>query len=181
MQKLSFQKQNKTVLICFDKRRIRSLCRMNYFALFLFVLSTLSASATPTAVRHYKSSGEAFNGPDRTITWRPWQQNAKDEFRFRTGDRYLGRAVWEHYLGFEQLRTSSKAIKLSMIRLGNKDVPEEVVIRPGSRYAILKVTNGTTTAHTGVWSWTAQEVDWTKGPPDLPNALGASRPPSPGE
>ena len=48
---------------------------------------------------------------------RPWQQNAKDEFRFRTGDRYLGRAVWEHYLGFEQGRTSSRAIKLSMIRL----------------------------------------------------------------
>jgi hypothetical protein len=32
-----------------------------------------------------------------------------------------------------------------MIRLGNEDVPEEVVIRPGSRYAILKVTNGTMT------------------------------------
>jgi hypothetical protein len=46
-----------------------------------------------------------------------------------------GRAVREHYLGFEQHRTSSKAIKLSMIRLGNEDVREEVVIRPGSRYA----------------------------------------------
>jgi hypothetical protein len=32
-----------------------------------------------------------------------------------------------------------------MIRLGNEDVPEEVVIRAGSRYAILKVTNGTMT------------------------------------
>ena len=31
MQTLSFQKQNKTALIRFDKRRIRSLCRMNYF------------------------------------------------------------------------------------------------------------------------------------------------------
>ena len=81
------------------------------------------------------------NRPDRTITWRPWQQNAKDEFRFRTGDRYLGHAVWEHYLGFEQLRTSSKAIKLSMIRLGNEDVPEEAVIRPGSRYAIFKLVH----------------------------------------
>jgi hypothetical protein len=58
------------------------------------------------------------------------QQN---EFRFRTGDRYLGHAVWEHYLGFEQLRTSSKAIRLSMIRLGNEDLREEVVIRPGFR------------------------------------------------
>jgi hypothetical protein len=45
-----------------------------------------------------------------------------------------------------------------MIRLGNKDVGEEVVIRPGSRYAILKVTNGTMTARKGVWSWTAREV-----------------------
>ena len=83
---------------------------MNYFALFLFVLSTLSASASPPTVRYYKSSKEAFEGPDRTITWRPWQQSAKDEFRFRTGDRYLGRAVWEHYLGFEQQQSSSKAI-----------------------------------------------------------------------
>ena len=45
-----------------------------------------------------------------------------------------------------------------MIGLGNDDVPEEVVIRPGSRYAIFKVTNGSMTANKGVWSWTAQEV-----------------------
>jgi hypothetical protein len=32
--------------------------------------------------------------------------------------------------GFEQHCTSSKTIKLSMIRLGNEDVREEVVIRP---------------------------------------------------
>jgi len=55
---------------------------MNYFALFLFVLSTLSASATPTTVRHYKSSREAFEGPDRTITWRAWKRllEASSEF-----------------------------------------------------------------------------------------------------
>jgi hypothetical protein len=98
------------------------------------------------------NSSKTFNGPDRTITWKPWQQNANNDFRFRTGDRYLGRAVWEHYLGFEQHRTSSKAIKLSMIRLGNGDGGA------GSRYAILKVTNGTMTARKGVWSWTAQEI-----------------------
>jgi hypothetical protein len=57
-----------------------------------------------------------------------------------------------------QDRTSSKAIKLSMIRLGNEDVREEAVIRPGFRYAIVKVTNDTMTAHKGRWSWTAQEV-----------------------
>ena len=32
------------------------------------------------------------------------------------------------------------------------------MIRPGLRYGIVKVTNGTMTAHKGVWSWTAQET-----------------------
>jgi len=130
---------------------------MKYFAPFRLILPILCTSVIPVAAQLI-SPGKTFNGPDRTITWRRWQQNAKDEFRFRTGDRYLGRAVWEHYLGFEQLRTCSKAIKLSMIRLGNEDVPEEVLIRPGSRYAIFKVTNGSMTANKGIWSWTAQEV-----------------------
>jgi hypothetical protein len=157
-EKLCFQQQNKTALIRFDKRRIRSLCDMNYFTLFLFVLSTLSASATPPTVRHYKSSREAFEGPDRTITWRAWKEASGGEFRVRTGDRYLGRQVWEHYLGFELYRASVKPIKLSMIRLGSEAIPEEVVIRQGLRYAIVKVTNDTMTAHKGMWSWTAQEV-----------------------
>ena len=132
---------------------------MNYFALFFFVLSTLSATATPPNVHSYKSSRDTFNGPDRTITWRPWREGREGDYRFRTGDRYLGNAQWEHYLGFEQHPGSTKAIKLSMIRLGSEDVGEEVVIRPGSRYGILKVTNGDMTAHKGVWSWTAQETD----------------------
>jgi hypothetical protein len=80
------------------------------------------------------------------------------DFRIRTGDRYLGHGKWQHYLVFEQSRVSVKAIKLSMIHLGSEDVREDFVIRPGSRYAIAKVTNGTMTAHKGVWSWTAQEV-----------------------
>ena len=105
-------------------------------------------------MRHYKSSREAFEGPDRTITWRPWQQSLEGSFRCRTGDRYLGGQVWEHYLGFELYRASAKPIKLSMIRLGSEEVPEEVVIRQGLRYAIVKVTNGMMTAHKGVWSWT---------------------------
>jgi hypothetical protein len=129
---------------------------MNYFALFVFVLSTMSGAQ---AVGQDESTRRAFNGPDRTITWRPWHQSPQGEYRFRTGDRYLGRGVWEHYLGFEQHRSSAKAIKLSMIHLGNEDVQGEVIIGPGSRYAILKVTNGTMTARKGVWSWTAQEVD----------------------
>src|ERR1700731_212407 len=125
---------------------------MKFFAPFRLILLILWASAIPLDAQ-FISPGRTLNGADRTITWRPWQQNPTDEFRFRTGDRYLGRAVWEHYLEFEQRRTSSKAIKLSMVRLGNEDVGEEVVLRPGSRYAILKVTNGTMTARKGVWSW----------------------------
>lgn len=131
---------------------------MNYFALFLFAFTTVSVTAKPPTVRHYKSSREAFKGPDRTITWRAWHQSPKGDFRFREGDRYLGGQVWEHYLGFEQYRASVKPIKLSMIRLGSEEVQEEVVIRQGLRYAIVKVTNGTMTAHKGAWSWTAQEV-----------------------
>jgi hypothetical protein len=131
---------------------------MNYFALFLFVLSTLSATAMPPIVRQYDSPREPFKGPDRTITWRPWKRSPQGDFRFRLGDRYLGHVEWEHYLGFEQHPASAKAIKLFMIRLGNEDVREDVVIRPGLRYGIVKVTNGTMTAHKGVWSWTAQET-----------------------
>jgi hypothetical protein len=130
---------------------------MKYFAPFLLILSILPPSVISLSAQPISRS-KVFSGPDRTITWGPWQQTAKDEFRFRTGDRYLGRSVWEHYLGFEQFRTSSKEIELSMIRLGNEDLREQVVIRPGFRYAILKITNGTMTAHKGEWSWIAQEV-----------------------
>jgi hypothetical protein len=131
---------------------------MNYFALFFLVAVTLSAAETAPTVRHYRSSRDTFTGPDRTITWRPWQQSPNGGFRFRTGDRYLGQSEWEHYLGFEQYPVSNKAIKLSMIHLGSANLEEDVVIRPGLRYAIVKVTNGTMTAHKGTWGWTAQEV-----------------------
>ena len=96
--------------------------------------------------------------PTETITWRAWKVAPGGEFRVRTGNRYVGGTKWEHYLGFEQHPASGKEIKLSMIRLGSEDVREDLVIRPGSRYAIVKVTNGSMTAHKGVWSWTAQEV-----------------------
>src|SRR5271166_1807900 len=100
------------------------------------------------------------DGDDRcsSITWRAWKEASGGEFRVRTGDRYLGGPVWEHYLGFELYRAPVKPIKLSMIRLGSEAIPEEVVIRPGLRYAIVKVSIGTMTAHKGMWSWTAQEV-----------------------
>ena len=132
---------------------------MNYFALFLFVLSTLSAKASAPTVRRYESPREAFKRPDCTITWKPWHQSPEGDFRFRTGDRYLGGQMWEHYLGFAQYPASVKAIKLFMIRLGSEEVREGIVICPGLRYAIVKVTNGTMTAHKGVWTWTAREGD----------------------
>ena len=128
---------------------------MNYFALFLSVFWTMSAAP---AVGEDKSAKQAPNGPDRTITWKSWHESRQGVYRFRTGDRYLGRGVWEHYLCFEHNRSSDKAIALFMFHLGNEDVREQVEICPGLRYVIVKVTDGTMTAHKGVWSWTAREV-----------------------
>jgi len=98
-------------------------------------------------------------GADRTITWHPWQMWA--DFRVRTGDRYLGGEQWEHYLGFELCRPSTRKIKISMIYLGAEAAPD-VQIAPGTRYAILKITNSNMTAHKGRWSWIAKEVRATK-------------------
>ena len=114
---------------------------MKYFAIFLFALSLRATAAN--------------RGADRTITWHQWQEWA--EFRFRTGDRYLGDECWEHYLGFELYRPSAKKIKISMISLATEGVPD-VVIAPRRRYAIVKVTNSNMTAHKGRWNWTAQEM-----------------------
>lgn len=114
---------------------------MKYFVLLLLALFLETTATT--------------QGADRTITWRPWQEWV--EFRVRTGDRYLGRERWEHYLGFELYQLSTKKIKISMISLAGEPVPD-VVIAPGRRYAILKVTNSNMTAHKGRWSWTAQEM-----------------------
>jgi hypothetical protein len=101
------------------------------------------------------AAAAAGQGADRTITWQPWLEWA--QFRVRTGDRYLGGTRWEHYLGFELYRPSTKKIKISMISLAGELVPD-VAIAPGRRYAILKVTNSNMTAHKGRWSWTADEV-----------------------
>jgi hypothetical protein len=117
---------------------------MKYVALLLVALSLEAITAA--------------HGADRTITWRPWQE--WPEFRVRTGDRYLGHERWEHYLGFELYRPSTKKIKISMIYLATEAVPD-VVIAPGRRYAIVKVTNSTMTARKGRWSWIAQEMQST--------------------
>jgi len=50
-----------------------------------------------------------------------------------------------------------------MIYLARELVPD-VVIAPGRRYAVVKVTNSNMTAHEGRWSWTAQEVRSTNRP-----------------
>jgi hypothetical protein len=143
---------------------------MKHFAVFILIALTLAPNAfgagrllpppgmPPSAPEEPKEHRHRVKGTDRTITWRRWQETPGGDFRIRTGDRYLGHGKWQHYLVFEQSRVSVKAIKLSMIHLGSEDVREDFVIRPGSRYAIAKVTNGTMTAHRGVWSWTAQEV-----------------------
>jgi len=114
---------------------------MTFFAILLFAFSLEATAANQQA--------------DRTITWQPWQKWA--ELRVRTGDRYRGAECWEHYLGFELYRRSTKKIKISMISLAGEPVPD-VVIAPGRRYAIVKVTNSNMTAHKGYWSWTAQKM-----------------------
>lgn len=137
---------------------------MNYFAIFLLFPLALAIPATaadrpaPETSPSNESSKVTFRGPDRTITWRDWKETPGGEFRVRTGDRYLGGQVWEHYLGFEQHPASGKAIKLSLFHLASEYVDEVVFLRPGTRYAIVKVTNGSMTARKGVWNWTAQEV-----------------------
>ena len=60
---------------------------MNYFAPFIFVLTTLSVTATPAIVSYSDSSTEAFQGSDRTITWRVWKKVPGAEFRVLAGDR----------------------------------------------------------------------------------------------
>jgi hypothetical protein len=129
---------------------------VNGFVLFLFLLSVMSAVPV---VGQEKLFLQTFNGPDRTITWKPWHRTPEGAYRFRTGDRYLGHRTWEHYLAFEGPQSIAKAIKVYMVHLADNEVREEVVIHPGRRYAIFKVTNDAMTAHKGTWSWTAQEVD----------------------
>ena len=134
---------------------MRLFTKIANFAVLL--LLPLNVSATTFAaerphIRYYKS----FKGPDRTITWQAWKEVPGSAFRWRTGDRYLGGERWEHYLCFEQHPGQAKAIKLSMIHLASESV-EDVVLHPGLRYAILKVTDHMMTAHKGEWKWTAQE------------------------
>ena len=96
-------------------------------------------------------------GPDRTITWRSWQQLPAHEVRIRTGDRYLGDENWEHYLGFELAAISQKVIKVSLIHLGGETVAN-VELSPRVRAAIVKIVNHHMTAGKNMWGWTLQEI-----------------------
>jgi hypothetical protein len=49
-----------------------------------------------------------------------------------------------------------------MIHLANQDGLGDVVISPILRYAILKITNSNMTAHKGVWTRMAEQVDYSK-------------------
>jgi hypothetical protein len=98
-----------------------------------------------------------YRGPDRTITWRSWQQLAAYEVRIRTGDRYLGGENWEHYLGFELAATSQKVIKVSLIHL-DEETAADIELSPRVRQAIVKIANHHMTARKGIWGWTLQEM-----------------------
>ena len=131
---------------------------MKYLALFFAVSITTAATSRATD----NERRWTIDRPDQTITWKPWHQNSQFEYRFCTGDRYLGHVMWEHYLCFWEPRFSVKTIKLFMIHLANQDGLGDVVISPILRYAILKITNSNMTAHKGVWSWIAEEVDYSR-------------------
>jgi len=143
---------------------------MKYFAVFMFVPLSLVPNALgaerplplpgmpPSANQEPKEHKQRVEGTDRTITWRRWQEMPGGDFRIRTGDRYLGHGKWEHYLVFEQSPACVKRIRFSLIRLASEPIAD-VETSPGSRYAIVKITNGVMTARKGLWSWTAQETE----------------------
>jgi hypothetical protein len=156
------------------KRRVRFFPKIADFPVLLLPVLAVSATTFAAAERPHIQYYKSTKGPDRTITWRAWTEAPGGGFRWRTGDRYLGGEQWEHYLCFEQHPGQDKAIKLSMIHLESASV-EDVVLRPGLRYAILKITNHTMTAHKGVWKWTAREDAGAKGKTRLKDTLGMNK------
>jgi hypothetical protein len=96
-------------------------------------------------------------GPDRTVTWRSWQQLPASEVRIRTADHYLGGENWAHYLGFELAPTSQKVIKVSLIHLEG-ETAADIELSPNVRDAIVKIVDHHMTAQKGAWGWTLQEI-----------------------
>jgi hypothetical protein len=139
---------------------------MKNAAVFMLILLTLTPIAfgagrplpppgmPPSAPEGHRQRVE---GPDRTITWRQWQEMPGGNFRVRTGDRYLGDGKWQHYLVFEQSRACMRRIRFSLIHLGSEPIADAET-SPRSRFAIVVITNGVMTARKGLWSWSAQEV-----------------------
>ena len=143
---------------------------MKYFAVLMLLVPMILASIAfgaghplpppgmpPSVPEEPKARSHRVEGPDQTITWRRWQETPGSNFRIRTGDRYLGHGKWQHYLVFEESPACTKRIRFSLIHLASEPVAD-VETSPGSRYAIVKVTNGVMTARKGLWNWTAQEL-----------------------
>jgi hypothetical protein len=116
---------------------------------------TLPPPGTSPAPHHHH---QQYQGPDRTITWRSWQQIPAYGVRIRTGDRYLGGENWEHYLGFELAATSQKVIKVSLIHLDG-ETAADVELSPRLRDAIVEIVNHHMTARKGTWGWALQEIN----------------------
>ena len=101
------------------------------FAVFLLVPLTLVPNAfgtgpplpppgmPPSVPEESKDHKQRVEAPDRTITWRRWQEMPGGDFRVRTGDRYLGHGKWQHYLVFEESRACMKRIRFSLIHLAS--------------------------------------------------------------
>ena len=130
---------------------------MKFLTIFVLLILALEANAANRPLRQATThhSLETFKGPDRTITWKSWQEQSG--FRIRIGDRYLGDGKWDHYLCFEQNLLSTNEFRISMIHLANENAPD-VVIAPNRRYAIVKITNTRMTVRKGRWYWSAQKI-----------------------
>jgi hypothetical protein len=130
---------------------------MKFLTIFVLLILALEANAAnrPLMQATTYHSLETFKGPDRTITWKSWQE--QPGFRIRTGDRYLGDGKWDHYLCFERNLLSTNEFRISMIHLANESAPD-VVIAPNRRYAIVKITNARMTVRKGRWYWSAQKI-----------------------
>jgi TIR domain len=109
----------------------------------------------PTPAPHYDL--QQYQDPDRTITWRSWQQLPAYEVRIRTGDHYLGGENWAHYLGFELAATSQKVIKVSLIHLEG-ETAADIELSPTVPDAIVKIVNHQMTVQKGAWGWALQEI-----------------------
>jgi hypothetical protein len=102
-----------------------------------------------------KYSHPQYNQADRSITWHGWQELPGSDVSIRTGDRYLGRDNWAHYLTLELGPASQQVIKVSLIRLQG-ETAADTELSPTARDAIVTIVNHSARAEKGAWSWTLQ-------------------------